>query len=185
MWQYNARWTVGLSTAFRCGVAVLSVTAALGFAVLLQTHLRTEPFASSFLCAVMFASWLGGAGSDLLAAGLAVLAFIYYAAAPTHTFYMAPTEIPRVVVFTASTLFVVWISAAHRAAAIALQRSHDDLRTAMERFRTLVQFSFDVYWETDAQHRFIRQEFAEDLADAPGAGRRTRQDALGSAAPGA
>ena len=36
-----------------------------------------------------------------------------------------------------------------------------------ERFRTLVQFSFDVYWETDAQHRFIRQEFAESLADAP------------------
>jgi signal transduction histidine kinase len=30
-----------------------------------------------------------------------------------------------------------------------------------------VQFSFDVYWETDAQHRFIHQEFAENLADAP------------------
>jgi PAS domain S-box-containing protein len=30
-----------------------------------------------------------------------------------------------------------------------------------------VQFSFDVYWETDAQHRFIRQEFDEGLADAP------------------
>jgi PAS domain S-box-containing protein len=41
------------------------------------------------------------------------------------------------------------------------------LRESEERFRTLVQFSFDVYWETDAQHRFIRQEFAEALADAP------------------
>jgi PAS domain S-box-containing protein len=41
------------------------------------------------------------------------------------------------------------------------------LREAEERFRTLVQFSFDVYWESDAQHRFIRQEFAEGLADAP------------------
>ena len=30
-----------------------------------------------------------------------------------------------------------------------------------------MQFSFDVYWETDAQHRFIHQEFAESLADAP------------------
>jgi PAS domain S-box-containing protein len=30
-----------------------------------------------------------------------------------------------------------------------------------------VQFSFDVYWESDAQHRFTRQEFAEGLADAP------------------
>ncbi len=41
------------------------------------------------------------------------------------------------------------------------------LRDSEERFRTLVQFSFDVYWESDAQHRFTRQEFAEDLADAP------------------
>jgi PAS domain S-box-containing protein len=41
------------------------------------------------------------------------------------------------------------------------------LRESEERFRTLVQFSFDVYWESDAQHRFTRQEFADDLADAP------------------
>jgi PAS domain-containing protein len=39
-----------------------------------------------------------------------------------------------------------------------------------ERFRALVQFSFDVYWETDAQHRFTRQEFAEDIANAPARG---------------
>jgi PAS domain S-box-containing protein len=44
------------------------------------------------------------------------------------------------------------------------------LRQSEERFRTLVQFSFDVYWETDAQHRFIHQEFAESLADAPESG---------------
>jgi len=41
------------------------------------------------------------------------------------------------------------------------------LRDSEERFRTLVQFSFDVYWETDAQHRFIRQEFADTLAEQP------------------
>jgi PAS domain S-box-containing protein len=41
------------------------------------------------------------------------------------------------------------------------------LRVSEERFRTLVQFSFDVYWESDAQHRFIRQEFAESLTDPP------------------
>jgi PAS domain S-box-containing protein len=47
------------------------------------------------------------------------------------------------------------------------KRAEEELRENEERFRTLVQFSFDVYWETDAQHRFIRQEFAEGLADAP------------------
>ena len=50
------------------------------------------------------------------------------------------------------------------------KRSEDALRASEERFRTLVQFSFDAYWETDAQHRFIRQEFAEGLSDAPAPG---------------
>jgi PAS domain S-box-containing protein len=39
------------------------------------------------------------------------------------------------------------------------KRAEDELRESEERFRTLVHFSFDRYWETDAQHRFTRQEF--------------------------
>jgi PAS domain S-box-containing protein len=50
------------------------------------------------------------------------------------------------------------------------KRAVEALRQSEERFRTLVQFSFDVYWETDAQHRFIHQEFAASLADAPESG---------------
>jgi PAS domain S-box-containing protein len=50
------------------------------------------------------------------------------------------------------------------------KRAEEKLRNSEERFRTLVQFSFDVYWETDAQHRFTRQEFTETLADAPAPG---------------
>ena len=50
------------------------------------------------------------------------------------------------------------------------KRAEEALRQSEERFRTLVHFSFDVYWETDAQHRFTHQEFAESLADAPASG---------------
>jgi PAS domain S-box-containing protein len=48
-----------------------------------------------------------------------------------------------------------------------LRRTEEELRESEERFRTLVQFSFDGYWETDAQHRFTRQEFAEVGGYAP------------------
>ena len=45
--------------------------------------------------------------------------------------------------------------------------AEEALQAGEERFRTLVQLSFDVYWETDAEHRFTRQEFSPRLADAP------------------
>src|ERR1700752_2533206 len=44
--------------------------------------------------------------------------------------------------------------------------AEEALRGSEERFRTLTQFSFEVYWETDAQHRFIRLA-SERLKDAP------------------
>jgi PAS domain S-box-containing protein len=51
------------------------------------------------------------------------------------------------------------------------KRTEEALRESEERFRTLVKFSFDVYWESDAQHRFTRQEYSAqfDRAPAPGA----------------
>jgi len=50
------------------------------------------------------------------------------------------------------------------------QRAEQALHESRERFRTLVQHSFDVYWETDTQHRFTRQEFADDLPNTPARG---------------
>ena len=38
------------------------------------------------------------------------------------------------------------------------KRAEGALRASEERFRMLIQFSFDAYWETDAQHRYVRLE---------------------------
>jgi C4-dicarboxylate-specific signal transduction histidine kinase len=118
-------------------VAVLSIAAALVTALLLQRYLQTEPFASSFLCAIMFAAWFGGAGADLLAVALAVLAFVYFAAAPGYSFAVAETEIPRIVIFTIAALIVIWLNAAQRAAANSLRRARDDLQAAVLKLEDL------------------------------------------------
>ena len=48
-------------------------------------------------------------------------------------------------------------------------RRHE-LRASEERFRTVVHYSFEVYWETDTLHRFTRLEYAPGLVEAPGSG---------------
>jgi PAS domain S-box-containing protein len=51
-----------------------------------------------------------------------------------------------------------------------LRQAEEELRDSEERFRTLMDFSFDLYWETDAQHRFIRQDISERVTDGPSPG---------------
>ena len=63
--------------------------------------------------------------------------------------------------------------------------AEEALRESEERFRTLAQFSFEIYWETDAQHSFIRHELSERLQRRAAARHGDRQDPLGSALPGA
>ena len=62
--------------------------------------------------------------------------------------------------------------------------AEEALRESEERFRALMQFSFEVYWETDAQHRFVRLELRTSQQRAA-AEFRDRQDSLGTALPGA
>ncbi len=45
--------------------------------------------------------------------------------------------------------------------------AEEALRASEERFRTLMEFSFEIYWESDAQHRFVRLELSDRLSDPP------------------
>jgi PAS domain S-box-containing protein len=47
------------------------------------------------------------------------------------------------------------------------KRAEQALKASEQSFRALVEFSFDVYWETDEHHRFTRQEFTCGIEDAP------------------
>jgi C4-dicarboxylate-specific signal transduction histidine kinase len=113
------------------GIAVLSVAAALVISRLPAVHLQDAPV-SLLLCAVILSAWFGGVGPGLLATALSVLAFNYYFLPPIYSLGPKPEEIPRLVIFTVSTLFVGSLSAAQRSATESLRRARDDLRKTVQ-----------------------------------------------------
>ena len=117
------------------GIAVLSVAAALIISRLPAVHLQDAPV-SLFLCAVLLSAWFGGIGPGLLATALSALAFNYYFLPPIHSLGPKPDEIPRLVIFTVSALFVGSLSAAERSAIESLRRARDDLRKTVQELQS-------------------------------------------------
>ena len=113
------------------GIAVLSVTAALTISRWPTLHLQDAPV-SLFLCAVILSAWFGGAGPGLLATALSAFALYYYFLPPIYSLGLKTEEIPRLVMFTLSALFVGSLSAAQRSAMESLRRARDDLKETVQ-----------------------------------------------------
>src|SRR6202011_5063316 len=120
-------------------MAVLSVAVAIIAADLITRLLHAEPIASSMLCAVIFAAWFGGFGPALLAITLALLAFHYYLVPPINSFSWKHnlfavdiSELPRLILFSITSLFVAFAISAQRKATETLRRSSGDLQTAIK-----------------------------------------------------
>jgi C4-dicarboxylate-specific signal transduction histidine kinase len=120
---------------WRYAIAVLSVTAALIISRLPAVHLQDAPV-SLFLCAVILSAWFGGVVPGLLATSLSALAFNYYFLPPIHSLDPKPEEIPRLVIFMVSALFVGSLSAAQRSATESLRRARDDLKVTIQELRS-------------------------------------------------
>jgi PAS domain S-box-containing protein len=126
MFKLNPLLWPKLTGFWSYGIAVLSVAAAMVVLRWPPIHLQQAP-ASVFLCAILLSAWFGGAGPGLLATALSTLAY-YYFLPPTDSLGPKLTEIPRLVVFTATAVFVWSLSAAQRNATESLRRARDDLR---------------------------------------------------------
>jgi PAS domain S-box-containing protein len=110
------------SAVSRYAIAALSVAMAIVVAEILTRWLHTEPIASSMLCAVIFAAWFGF-GPGLLAIALSLFAFHYYLVPPINSFALKHdifavdvAELPRLALFSITSLFVNFISWAERSA---------------------------------------------------------------------
>ena len=112
------------------------------------------------IAAVVLSAWYGGRGPGLFASLICIAGSWYWFVPPANSFEISPDHMLPFSIFIGLSLFLAEFSAGRR-------RGEQAVRASEERFRALVQFSFDVYWETDAEHRFTRQEFSERLTDAP------------------
>ena len=113
------------------GIAVLSVAAAVFISRWPALHLRDAPV-SLFLCAVVLSAWFGGVWPGSLATALSALAFYYYFLPPTHSLAPKPEEMPRLLIFMVSTVFVGSLSVAQRRATESLRHARDDLRVTVQ-----------------------------------------------------
>jgi PAS domain S-box-containing protein len=123
----------------RYAMAALAVAVAIIAADLITRLLNAEAIASSMLCAVIFAAWIGGLGPGLLAVTLALLAFHYYLAPPINSFTWKQdllaaraSEMPRLILFSLTSLIVAFLISAQKKATQELQHSGDDLQLAMQ-----------------------------------------------------
>ncbi|HEX9509237.1 MAG TPA: MEDS domain-containing protein [Puia sp.] len=114
--------------------AVLSVTAALILAKILGAHLATAPI-SLFLCAIMFSAWYGGVKPGLLAMALSLLAFRFYFVDPIYSWAIDIREVPRLLIFALSSIFILLLVAAQRSATESLRRAHDVLDVTVRKLR--------------------------------------------------
>src|SRR6202040_337990 len=108
-------------------IAILSVALAIIAAELITRFLHAEPIASLMLCAVIFAAWFGGFGPALLAIALALFAFHYYLVPPVNSFAWkhnlfaaSISEVPRLILFSSTSLFIAFVVSAQRQTTEAL-----------------------------------------------------------------
>jgi len=125
MLQRKPGLTRPLSTIQRYGIAVLSVSLALGTALLLERlHLRNI---SPFLLAITVAGWYGGTRPALLALLASCFSFHFFFIEPVHSLHFTVYDLPYFIFFTSLALLVSWFSAARRRVEQELRRAGEKL----------------------------------------------------------
>jgi PAS domain S-box-containing protein len=152
----------------RYGLAILSVGAALGIALLLgRYHFRGVEF-PLFLFAIALSVWYAGIGPGIVAVLLSSVAFDFFFTEPLYSLYIRTSETPYYVLFILFASLLAWFSALRRRVELALVRSRDELQQEVE-LRTqqasLLDLTHDTifvrnmnhvitYWNRGAQELF-------------------------------
>jgi C4-dicarboxylate-specific signal transduction histidine kinase len=75
----------------------------------------------------MLSSWYGGLWSGVFAALLSVVALDYFFLPPIYALGISPEEVPDMIVFVATALFISWLSGEQKRAKESLRLARDEL----------------------------------------------------------
>jgi PAS domain S-box-containing protein len=170
MLNFSSAKGSGPSLALSYAIAVLGVMAAIIIDLLLETYLQALPTLFIFLCAIILAAWLGGAGPGLAATVLSVLAFDYFFLAPFFSLSLVVKDMPRLALFALAALFVVGLIATLRNTAESLQRSHADLEDKvrdLERLNAALQIEGSERQRAEQKSRKIERELQATIDTIP------------------
>src|SRR5580658_4888932 len=87
------------SIILRYGLAVASIGAALGLALLLNRYNFRGLADPLFLCAIAIAAWYAGPGPAILALAFSFLTLDYFFIEPLYSLRMTSEDIPHFVIF--------------------------------------------------------------------------------------
>jgi PAS domain S-box-containing protein len=126
--QWKPQLPRALSTIQSYGLAALSVSVALGGALLLERFEFRDVEVPLFLFAVAVSAWYGGTGAAVLALVLSCVGFDYFFVQPLYSFYVSGSDLPYFIVFATFALLVTWFSAVRRRVERDLRQARDELK---------------------------------------------------------
>src|ERR1700687_5611990 len=116
------------SPVLRYGVAALSVSVALGVALLLERFQFRNVADPLFLIAIAMTVWHAGTGPAVLAVALSGLADSYFFIEPIYTIYITREDLPHFVIFILFALLLTGFAAVRRRVEAELLQARDDLQ---------------------------------------------------------
>jgi PAS domain S-box-containing protein len=128
MARSNLEFQIARSPVLRYGLAVLSVSVALGGSLLLERfHFRNvaDPL---FLIAIAIAVWYAGIGPAIFAVVLSGLADTYFFIEPIYTLYITRDDLPHFVIFVLFASLLTGFAAIRRRVERDLVQARDDLQ---------------------------------------------------------
>src|SRR3984893_2438558 len=107
--------------------AVAAISVGLAAVITLKLGFIIKHTATLYFCSVMLSSWYGGLWPGVFAALLSVVSLDYFFLPPRYALGINPEEVPDMIVFVATALFISWLSGEQKRAKESLRLARDEL----------------------------------------------------------